>query len=207
MQRITRSRSDRILAGVCGGVAQYFSIDPTIVRLIWVFFTLFGGSGLLAYIIAAIMIPEASGENKSFQLESIKENPIWGILLIVVGIILFLRYDHIIFMFWDTFWDNLLNVLLAIFLVGMGIFLLYSKSNETKSIEGKDTAWEPLHLSTLDKKLAGVCGGFGETLKIDPTIIRVLWVFGTLMSVGIGILLYIVLALVLPERSVTAEDI
>ena len=50
--------SNRILAGVCGGIAEYLNVDSTLVRLGLVAFCLLGGSGLLAYIIAAIVIPE-----------------------------------------------------------------------------------------------------------------------------------------------------
>lgn len=48
-----------MLCGVCAGIAEYFNLDPTIIRLLWVVLTFFGGSGILAYIIAAIIIPEA----------------------------------------------------------------------------------------------------------------------------------------------------
>lgn len=58
MKRLTRSLTDRRLAGVCAGIAEYFDLDPTLVRVGWVFFSLLGGSGLLAYIICAIIIPE-----------------------------------------------------------------------------------------------------------------------------------------------------
>ena len=71
MQRITRSQSDRLLTVVCGGVADYFSIDPTVVRLIWIFFTLFGGSGLLAYIIATLLIPDSNSQEGYFKLDSL----------------------------------------------------------------------------------------------------------------------------------------
>lgn len=56
-KRLYRSRTNKMLAGVCAGIAEYFSLDPTIIRLAWVVFTCIGGSGLLAYIIAAIIIP------------------------------------------------------------------------------------------------------------------------------------------------------
>ena len=58
MKRLTKSSADRKLAGVCGGIAEYFEIDPTIVRIAWVLFCCLGGSGLLAYIICAIVMPE-----------------------------------------------------------------------------------------------------------------------------------------------------
>ena len=57
-KRLYRNTSDKMLAGVCSGIGEYFSIDPTLIRLGWVVFSLAGGSGLLAYIIAAIIIPE-----------------------------------------------------------------------------------------------------------------------------------------------------
>ena len=57
-KRLYRSRSQRMICGVCGGIAEYFNIDPTIIRLAWVLFALTGGSGLLIYFIAAIIIPD-----------------------------------------------------------------------------------------------------------------------------------------------------
>ena len=59
MKRLTRSNTDRKLAGVCAGIAEYFGIDPTLVRIGWVAFCLLGGSGVLAYILCALIIPEA----------------------------------------------------------------------------------------------------------------------------------------------------
>ncbi len=57
-KKLYKSSTDKKLAGVCGGIAEYFDIDATLVRLGWVIFSLLGGSGLLAYIIAAIIMPE-----------------------------------------------------------------------------------------------------------------------------------------------------
>jgi phage shock protein PspC (stress-responsive transcriptional regulator) len=58
MKRLVRSKTDRQISGVCSGLAQYFNIDASIVRLIFVVATLFGGPGLIAYIILAIVLPE-----------------------------------------------------------------------------------------------------------------------------------------------------
>ena len=59
-QRLYRSESNRMICGVCAGVAEYFQLDPTLIRLGWVLFCAFGGSGILAYIIAAVIIPTQS---------------------------------------------------------------------------------------------------------------------------------------------------
>ena len=57
-KKLYKSSTDKKLAGVCGGIAEYFNIDSTLVRLGWVLFSLLGGSGLLAYIISAIIMPD-----------------------------------------------------------------------------------------------------------------------------------------------------
>lgn len=55
---LVRSRSNRKIAGVCAGFAEYFDLDPTLVRIVWLLLVIFGGCGLLAYIIAWIIMPE-----------------------------------------------------------------------------------------------------------------------------------------------------
>ncbi|HEY5529193.1 MAG TPA: PspC domain-containing protein [Thermoleophilia bacterium] len=56
-RRLYRSRTEKMIAGVCGGVAEYFNTDPTIVRLLWVLITLLGGAGVLLYIVLWIVMP------------------------------------------------------------------------------------------------------------------------------------------------------
>jgi phage shock protein C len=58
-KRLYRSRSGRTLAGVCGGIAEYFGWDPTLVRVAWIILTLLGGSGVLLYLILWLVMPEA----------------------------------------------------------------------------------------------------------------------------------------------------
>jgi phage shock protein C len=57
-KRLFRSRKDRILGGVCGGMGNYFNLDPVLVRVIWVVFLFAFGVGFLAYILSWIIIPE-----------------------------------------------------------------------------------------------------------------------------------------------------
>lgn len=56
-KKLTKSDDNRVLCGVCGGIGEYFGIDPVVIRLLWVVFCCLGGSGIIAYIIAAIIIP------------------------------------------------------------------------------------------------------------------------------------------------------
>ena len=72
-KRFYRSRSDRMIAGVCGGLAQYFGIDSTIVRLIFVLLIFATGLGILAYIIMVIIVPLESSEATEPK-DTVKEN-------------------------------------------------------------------------------------------------------------------------------------
>jgi len=56
-KKLYRSQKNRMLAGVCGGIAEYLNLDPTIIRLAWVVFGLVYGFGVLGYIIAWLLIP------------------------------------------------------------------------------------------------------------------------------------------------------
>ena len=58
-KRLYKSNTNKTICGVCGGIAEYFNIDPTIVRLALILFSLAGGCGVLAYIICALVIPDA----------------------------------------------------------------------------------------------------------------------------------------------------
>ena len=56
-KRLYKINKGKMIDGVCGGIAEYFNIDPSLVRLGWILFSVCGGSGILAYIIAALVIP------------------------------------------------------------------------------------------------------------------------------------------------------
>ena len=64
-KRLYRTREGRVVAGVCVGLAAYFGIDPTLVRLAFALFTIFGGAGVLLYLVAWIVIPEDDGDGSS----------------------------------------------------------------------------------------------------------------------------------------------
>ena len=59
-RKLYRAEEGKMIAGVCAGLAEYFAIDPTLVRLAWVLFCALGGSGVLVYIICALIIPSKS---------------------------------------------------------------------------------------------------------------------------------------------------
>jgi phage shock protein C len=68
-KQLHRSNTNRVIAGVCGGLAEYFEIDPAVLRILFVLFTFFGGSGVLLYIVMWIIMP--SGETKVLSKEGL----------------------------------------------------------------------------------------------------------------------------------------
>lgn len=64
-KRLYRSTTNKQVAGVCGGLGEYFNIDPTLIRVIFLIATLFGGNGFILYIILWMVMPEEGSERKS----------------------------------------------------------------------------------------------------------------------------------------------
>lgn len=116
---IRRSRDDKVIAGVCGGLGRSFGIDPIWFRLAFVVLTVGGGAGVLLYILAWIIIPE-QGENEVLAPRSAvlaKDGPlIGGALLVGVGLMLLL--DNVFPWFDRVMWPSLVIV--------AGIGLIYA---------------------------------------------------------------------------------
>ena len=89
VKRLERSRSDRMLAGVCGGLARYFEIHPAFYRVGFVVLTLIGGAGILIYLAAALVMPD-EGKEDSIAAEALRESrdrpwPLIGLGLLGAG--------------------------------------------------------------------------------------------------------------------------
>ena len=138
-KRLTRSKTNRMLFGVCGGIGEYFGIDPTLVRLAFVLLTLANGIGLVIYIILAIIMPSGESvempdphENRAQSTwesprqpgergnENSDRNRLLGALLLIVGTYLLLDRLSIFRMFW--WFDELF--LPALLILGGGWLLL-----------------------------------------------------------------------------------
>lgn len=140
--RLYRSTSDKVIGGVAGGLGDYLNIDPVIVRIIFVLLAIFGGSGVLVYIILWIVIPEKSfmfGEvqpeeqdgkgEPQMVAEKRKSNSslIAGIILIAFGLLFLVDRLMPMYHIWD-FWPLLL--------IGAGILLIKPELfNSSKNLE------------------------------------------------------------------------
>jgi phage shock protein PspC (stress-responsive transcriptional regulator) len=126
--RLYRSRHDRKLAGVCGGLGQYLNLDPVLARLAFVVLTLMSGIGLLAYIVMAIVIPERPVGDEEPVNANLAITPIPGEVLgyALAGLGLLLLAGNFglarIFGGWDNLWPLLL--------VGLGVLLLVKRRRD-----------------------------------------------------------------------------
>jgi len=73
VKKLYRSRTERMIGGVCGGLGEYLNVDPTLVRLLFLFAALFGGPGILAYIIMLLVVPEEPLPNEAIVAASAEE--------------------------------------------------------------------------------------------------------------------------------------
>ncbi|HEY1074636.1 MAG TPA: PspC domain-containing protein [Patescibacteria group bacterium] len=145
-KHLYRSRDNRVIGGVAGGLGEYFDLDPIVIRLLFVLLAVGGGSGVLIYIIAWILMPEEptvtkeKNSEKSFE-ETIESNVkdmadkveksakkiherssvSGGLILLVIGV-LFLLQNMTGFDVWGNFWPIILVV------IGLGLIARSSKS-------------------------------------------------------------------------------
>jgi phage shock protein C len=211
-KRLYKSRQNRMIDGVCGGIAEYFGIDPTILRILWVLSIFIGGTGILAYIAAMIIMPvnpehTGSAPANSTTRSSIATSRFWGLMLVIFGLLILLTNLGIFAFFhlWHVSW----MVLFAGLLIICGLYLVVRSHRETEQPPvsegaGMATDTQPpirrLKRSRSEKKILGVCGGIAKYFNIDPSIVRVLYVFFVFVTHGFGIIVYFALALVLPEE-------
>ncbi|MCK5221015.1 MAG: PspC domain-containing protein, partial [Candidatus Aminicenantes bacterium] len=137
--KLYKSRENKVIDGVCGGIAEYFDADPVLIRIIFVLFFFFGGSAILAYIIGIVIMPVRPSEQK-VKSKSIEDDPsptpsnkntlLIGFIFIIIGI--FFLMGNIpffnIYYYWikKHFWD----ILLPSILILIGISIVIKSSSE-----------------------------------------------------------------------------
>ena len=219
MHRLYKSRVDRMLDGVCGGVAEYFGLDSTLVRLAWVLLILVGGMGILLYFVAMIIMPVNRGETSAPAVAVRERNSkFWGILLVVVGTVWFL--GNLGIPLWHHWWGLAWDVVLPVLLILAGVAFLFGGRNwlsaaslpsepspgpELPAAEPVPHALPPrLYKSRTERKMFGVCGGIAAYFNAAPTIVRLLFIIASFASFGFMLLLYVIMAIVTPREPVMA---
>lgn len=218
-RRIYKSRKDKIVDGVCGGFADYFDMDPTLVRIIWFVSFFLNGLGFWAYVIGAIIIPPNPEHTDLKKDEKKKQSPqvFWGFFLITLGaFFLFKSWNFPFFFHWpfhlhyfDFWWGMPWGIIGPAILIGLGAFYIYTVMNEGKAVESASSSSvkdnqkklaRPVHGRTI----AGVCAAFANYFQIDPTWIRVgCALLAVLTQFGPMMLLYLLLIFIIPKESET----
>ncbi|MCF7885614.1 MAG: PspC domain-containing protein [Candidatus Marinimicrobia bacterium] len=143
-KRFLRSKDNRIIGGVCGGLGEYLDIDPVIIRIVWLVLFFAGGVGFLAYLVAWIIVPEENDSPYPDQEEKKTETKprddrggklIGGIILIVIGVLFILDKQW----YFNDLIENTIRMIWKYFLpaifIGIGIYLI-SKSKKEKTESG-----------------------------------------------------------------------
>jgi phage shock protein PspC (stress-responsive transcriptional regulator) len=211
-----------MIDGVCGGIAAYFSVDATLVRILWVLLTIFGGSGVLLYIAAMIVMPKedvAAPTEAAPPKNHTQNTRFWGILLVVVGALWLL--GNLGVPIWHHWWGFPLHIGVPVLLILAGAAFLFGGRSYVSAQtvpgagpEGQAFGSAPsftapseperLYRSRTDKKIMGVCGGIGAHVNVDPVIVRLLFVAGLLASCGFFVLLYIIMGIIIPQEPAAA---
>lgn len=128
-KKLKRSSSDRVIAGVCGGVGEYFNIDPVVVRIVWVLLSFMpGGPGFLAYLICALIIPEDDGviyQDDNAGPDTSNTSFFIGIALVVFGGIMLAK------IVWPQFAFRIANIgkYWPVLLIVFGIYIIINQIN------------------------------------------------------------------------------
>lgn len=206
LKKLYRSKQDRYLGGVAGGLAEYFRIDANLFRILFILITFTGGIGLVLYMVALFIIPENPNQDEKVKKRLEKDSTfLLAVILILFGILMLSRefglFDY--FHFWRIPW----TIIWAVFLIFIGLLLIFASNKyRAGSGQGEETAYftsilKQIYRSRDNRMIAGVCGGLGEYFKIDPSIVRLLWVFAAFTSAGLGVLIYVILIFVFPEAT------
>ncbi len=217
-KRLYRSSTDRAVAGVAGGLGEFFGVDPGIVRVVWLVASLLTlGIALLIYALLAWIIPKEPPEYAAIKITPhgdlwprLKSNPavLWGGLLLLIGALLLAGNFGLLPWRIDALWRGFMGLLAPALLIGLGLYLVLvflGRAPDLRRVAraGGDLrragAGLPLRRSRFDRQLAGVCGGIAAHFDIDSLVVRMAWVLLTVITGGVvGIVLYVVAALVVP---------
>lgn len=217
-KRLYRSTTDRAVAGVAGGLGEFFGVDPGIVRVVWLVASLLTlGIALLIYTLLAWILPKEPPEYAAIKITPrgdlwprLKSNPmvLWGALLLLIGALLLAGNFGLLPWRIDALWRSFMGLLTPALLIGLGLYLVLvflGRAPDLRRVAraGGDLrragAGLPLRRSRYDRQLAGVCGGIAAHLNIDSLVVRMAWVLFTVVTGGVvGIVLYVIAALAAP---------
>ncbi|HOI28872.1 MAG TPA: PspC domain-containing protein [Melioribacteraceae bacterium] len=196
-KKLERSNSDHIIAGTCAGIAKYFNTEPAVIRIFFILTILLGFWSIAAYLIASYLIPkekdsrELSSEEKK-QLKKTNFRTVLSGVMIYTGI--YSGFASIGFYSPWGFWIFNYSYILPFIAIGFGIFLFFNYVRD--EIEYSTPPAIKFYRSRENKIFFGVCVGLGRYLNnTDPTSIRIIIVVASMLTLGLLIPAYLLIAL------------
>jgi phage shock protein C len=197
-KKLRRSRIDRIFFGVCGGLGEYFNVNPLIFRLFFIASLLVGAWGIVIYIILSFVLPNSSlRADPDYTYSNFTYNKSWtitGTFLILLGIYLLVQDIGILDQF--SFFGFRHQVLIPTIII-IAFILFYMQYDIGFNEINQDI---PLIRSDKDKVISGVCSSLGRYFNIEVNYIRIIFVLCTILTIGIGIFIYMMFALLVPQE-------
>lgn len=154
-KRLYRSSTNRVIAGVCGGIAEYLDIDPTLMRIVWVLLTIFGGWGILLYIAAVIIVPLNPSTTPAGATQASDSTAVQliGIVLVVVGC--FFLFSNLGFFSFREMTRFVWNYLLPLSLIGAGVYILVRRRESSSEQPPTSPPAEPSQPTAAQEQVAG----------------------------------------------------
>ena len=214
-KRLLRSRNDRVIAGVAGGLGEYFSVDPIIVRIAFAISVLIGGLGVLAYVALALFVPTASSGDGAVHPAPAERSRAVAIGAGIAIVVVALSWGVFDGPFWGGHGFFIGPGLLIVALVLGAIAIAFTRRRDTPTRDRSRSAWATaaiavgafIGLSTVALAAAWAAAtGHGAVVAISIIAIGVLLAAAAL-SGGARWLIAPALALAIPLGAVSAADI
>ncbi|MCK4546420.1 MAG: PspC domain-containing protein [Candidatus Eisenbacteria sp.] len=201
--RLYKARDGIFIDGVCAGLAEYMGVSAMAVRAAIVILAFAGFWGLVLYLLGMVLIPRSPVAGVSE--ETAVEKPAgrgWaaglGLGIIVLGVVLLLSGIGLLQVrFWRV-WHIGFGVSWPLLVVVLGWVIMVRHEAAT---DRRGDSSGRLERCRDDRMVAGLCGGIARRMRLDPSLVRVLWSFFTLLSGGVGAVLYGMLVLGISEEA------
>lgn len=195
---LSRSKSDKVFLGICAGLADYHSVNPNLVRLLFALSILLGGLGAAIYLILFFFVAHSKPLDESEvskKTQSQNKKALLGITLITVGfyfIVMPTNYFPLAFLFFIP-----TKILFPIVFLFAGIWIQKNYHSKT-DMAVKSNFQRP----TKGRLFLGVCVGLAQYLETYALVIRLLFVVFTFATSGVGILIYFLVVLLSKQKRV-----
>jgi phage shock protein C len=195
-KKLYRSDVNRIFTGVCGGLGEFFNIDPIIFRLFFIISLLVGAWGVVIYVILSFVIPNSPlKENQIYNDPNFANSKSWtmiGTFMILLGIYLLVQ-DIGLLNYFSFFGFRHQVIIPAVLIIVLIMFIVqydikFDESNPHLMFARSDK----------NKIVSGVCSSFGKYFNMDVNVIRAVFIICTILTIGIGLIIYFLFAVLVP---------